>query len=317
MRSFFCFCFVLCFLPFTGLKAQKTVVEVTDLANEVLRAKMSANTSEVVTEMNSAYLENRMPKFDTKLISQDAIDNIEQIWKNSPIRCVDSEIYTRCIKSGAGFQIRNLPFMVKADNGMQDVVLQFDAAGKIDAFYFALDRVSQNAILRGNQSVTDLRYRQMILDFVENFRTAYNRKDIDLISSMYSDYALIITGKVIKLGGEMTLKGLPKERVEYTKQSKAQYINNLKASFKRTAWINIGFESIQVMQHPKIGNIYGVTLMQNWRASNYSDDGWLFLAIEFFPDEHMEIHVRTWQPSMLNGQELSRDEVFGLGNFRF
>ena len=222
MRSFFCFCFVLCLLPFADLKAQKTVVEVTDQANEVLRAKMSANTSNIVTELNSAYLENRMPKFDSKLISQDAIDNIEQIWKNSPIRCVDSEIYTRCIKSGAGFQIRNLPFMVKADNGMQDVVLQFDAAGKIDAFYFALDRVSQNAILRGNQSVTDLRYRQMILDFVENFRTAYNRKDIDLISSMYSDYALIITGKVIKLGGEMTLKGLPKERVEYTKQSKTQ-----------------------------------------------------------------------------------------------
>ena len=38
----------------------------------------------------------------------------------------------------------------------------------------------------------------MILDFTERFRTAYNEHNINFLDAIFSDDALIITGKVIE-----------------------------------------------------------------------------------------------------------------------
>ena len=148
------------------------------------------------------------------------------------------------------------------------------------------------------------------------FRSAYNRKDIPLIASMYSDDVLIITGKVIRPTGDK-MSGMDQETVKYVKQNKEQYMTRLQSVFNNNKYVNIGFDDISVLHHPGAENIYGVTLRQAWRTSNYSDDGWLFLAIEFNDNSDMLIHVRTWQPYMLNGKVFPREQVFQLGQFEF
>ncbi|MFR9546056.1 MAG: nuclear transport factor 2 family protein [Rikenellaceae bacterium] len=293
----------------------KTVVEVTDQTNEQLRTTMSKAATEMITALNTAFVSKSAPALASVNMNNTARENALQIWECAHYRCIESEIYQRCLATSKGFQIRNIPFVME-DGSRQDAVINFTSAGKIDAFYFAIDNHTYQDIIKANISITDLRRRQMILDFIENFRTAYNRKDLALIGSMYSDDVLVITGNVCKSNGD-TFSGMGKETVSYVKKNKQQYMTSLAAVFAKNAYVNIGFDDILVMQHPKKENTYGVTLRQAWNTTHYSDDGWLFLAVEFHSDTEMLIHVRTWQPYMLNGKVFPREEVFGLGNFEF
>ncbi len=294
----------------------KTLIEVTDQADESLRSTMSVAATNLVSALNQAYILESTPDLKGINMTDAARQNILQIWEHSSYRCVESEIYQRCLETSKGFQIRNLPFIMSADNAKQDAVLNFTSSGAIDAFYFAIENHKYQGIIKANKSITDMRRRQMILDFIENFRTAYNRKDLGLISSMYSDDVLIITGSVYKATGDK-MTGLSEEKVKYVKQNKEEYMTRLKRVFAINKYVNIGFDDIYVMQHPSETNIYGVTLRQAWNTTHYSDDGWLFLAIEFHSETEMLIHVRTWQPYMLNGEIFPRNKVFQLGNFEF
>jgi len=163
-----------------------------------------------------------------------------------------------------------------------------------------------NDILGGDK-VTDLRRRQLILGFVENFRTAYNRKDIDYLDKVFSNDALIIVGRELRSRGD----GLTPP-VHYDVRTKTEYMEGLKRAFQRNQYINIKFSEIEVMQHTNQGssNIYGVTLRQDWNTTNYSDTGWLFLMIDFKDENNPLIWVRTWQPI-----NVPRNQVFWLGDF--
>ena len=70
--------------------------------------------------------------------------------------------------------------------------------------------------------------RETILNFVENFRTSYNRKDIDYINTVFSDQALIIVGRVIENTGE---ESAYQQQVEYLQFTKGEYIERLEKLF--------------------------------------------------------------------------------------
>ena len=101
------------------------------------------------------------------------------------------------------------------------------------------------------------------------------------------------------------------QKVNYTVQSKEQYINKLTRIFKNNRRINVEFDHISVVMHGAKKNIYGVTLHQKWQTSSYSDEGWLFLLWDFNDPEKPQIHVRTWQPD----QVVAKDGVFTLDDF--
>ena len=108
---------------------------------------------------------------------------------------------------------------------------------------------------------------------------------------------------------------LNNEQIQYQKSTKEEYINNLKRCFKNNSYINLVFDEIEVMRHPKRDDIFGVTLKQHWNSSNYSDVGYLFLMINFEDEMNPTIQVRTWQPDKYNGKPLPREEVFSLDMF--
>ena len=70
----------------------------------------------------------------------------------------------------------------------------------------------------------------------------------------------------------------------------------------------------QVIRHP-FGPFYGVTVLHGWTSGNYHDEGYLFMLWDFTDKKAPQIHIRTWQPSMINGKPLPEDEIFGLQNF--
>jgi hypothetical protein len=306
-----------------NLSAQyATALTVTDVEQPVAQ-KMEANASALLTELNQAFFNGKTPQPNKSEISKDGKSAILSMWEMTPFRCIETEIIERGYKTPNGYQVRNIPLILKdmpEDEAYKEIAVNFDKSGAIEDIYFALDIHNYRAIMEseGNE-VTDLRRRELILNFVENFRTAYNRKDIDLLAKVYSDDALIITGKVIKqtksTDNVLGNYGFSKEKIEYQVSTKKEYINKLRSIFKNNAKINILFDNIEVVRHPKYDDIYGVRLKQGWNTTNYSDVGFLFLMIDFKDGENMQINVRTWQPEEVNGKQLQEDEIFKLGDF--
>jgi len=193
-------------------------------------------------------------------------------------------------------------------------VLIFTPSGMIDNLYFGLESQRYRSLLGEGKSVTEFRRRQIILDFVENFRTAYNRKDLDYLQKVFSDNALIIVGKVIQVkttDADFMEQNLGKARVELIRLNKVQYMESLNNVFAKNEFVKVGFDEIEIFQHPKHEKIYGVTIKQRWVSSSYSDKGYLFLLIDFRDENRPEVWVRSWQPEKFTKKE----DVLSLGDF--
>ena len=171
-------------------------------------------------------------------------------------------------------------------------------------------------ILSGKLPETDADNRRVILNYVEHLRTSYTTKDIDFLTQLFSEEALIIVGKVIRNAPKMDGEYLSKDQVEYNIKSKRTYLERLKVLFKQNKEIKLKFSDFKIMRHPTQQELYGVTLRQKYSSDLYSDDGYLFLLWDFRDETTPLIHVRTWQPSMLDDQTpLPEKEIFNIRNF--
>ncbi|MBP8916630.1 MAG: hypothetical protein KBG70_07800 [Chitinophagales bacterium] len=312
---------VLIIISCFSTKAQHgTKITITDI-DPALAQKMEQSASGLLTEFNNAFYENRIPDLKIKGLSNEGKSSILSMWETTNFRCVKPEIIEKGYSTPTGYQVRNIPLFLKdmpEDESYKEIVINYNSKGEIYDIYFAIDYHHYQEILKSEDNeVSDLRRRQVILDFVENFRTAYNRKDITFLEKVYSDDALIITGKVVKIGqpSEVMSKNLSLEKIEYQVKTKTQYLDGLRKVFKNNTKINIIFDEIEVARHPRYDEIYGITLRQGWNTTNYSDIGYVFLMIDFKDDSNPIIHVRTWQPEKLNGNKLKQDEIFSLGSF--
>ena len=305
-------------MPFWSFAQHTTTLEIENqLDNESLKNGIQGNVSEFLSEINLAYSESRAPKLSSGYITSEAKSSVLAMWETSPFYCVESWMMEKCINAANGFQVRNIPVFMKEANDQMDLVVGLNSSGIIDDVHIAIAMQQYMTVIESNKSVTDLHRRQVILDFVENFRTAYNRKDMPFLQQVYSDDALIITGKVIKQqpGSDQVFKSLGKEKVIYQTQTKKQYLNNLARVFKNNEYIKLNFDEIEITQHPKWDEIYGTSFKQDWNTSNYSDSGYVFLMIDFKDEKNPIIHVRTWQPKKYNGRILPKEERFDLGSF--
>lgn len=297
-------------------------VEITDGINdEQLKATIQHNASEMLCAFNRAIMTGKNPKFEKGIFTKSAQEDIKKMWESSAISCPVSSISEKCLTLPVGgYQIRNIVVTLMdapLEEQAQELVINFDQQGRIDNVMIAMEQQRYIDVLGNNISVKDFANRQMIIDFVENFRTAYNRKDIDYIDKIFSEDAIVITGKVIKVksrGKENNMR-ITSEKVVYNTQNKAQYISGLKRCFKRNKYIDVTFDEIEVLKHPLSDKIYGVTLKQDWKSSTYSDTGYVFLMIDFTDEFEPCIQVRTWQPEKYNGRLINRDEIFSLDSF--
>jgi hypothetical protein len=299
------------------VKAQyETTVEVSAAPNAQIKAAIEKNSGILLTELNNAQGGKRSLSLKGIDIANDAISSLMTMWEICPFRCDELEIIEPCLHTPTGYQIRNIPVIMEPRQGerfdedrYQEIVLNYDQNGKVTNLCFAIASSQYKQIMSSDREVTDLRKRTIIVDFVEQFRTAYNRKDIGYLEDIFSDDALIITGKVIQRIKENAGFGL-KPTVEYKVQNKKQYLTNLTTVFKNSQRINVIFEDIKVNKHRE-KEVYGVKLIQHWNSGSYSDKGYLFLLWDFTNPDTPKIHVRTWQPF----DETPKEKIFELGDF--
>lgn len=297
------------------------------IQDQQLKQRMERAVSVVITEINRSHEGNanklNLPEI---YITKDARQELNMLWENEHFRCVEEEVVEPCLTTRTGYQVRGIPLIVNAaqgneELGYQEAVINFDKDGVITSIYYTINpelysQLRMNQMGDKRYEVTDLRDRMMILDYVEHFRTAYNQKDLRFLRQVFSDDALIITGKVIKVRKSEVHPGGPK--VVYTTQTKQQYLDNLGRAFKASSYIKVTFDNVVIVEHPTIKGIYGVTVHQKWNSSRYSDEGYVFMVWDFRNPDAPQIHVRTWQPEFVDkakGQRLNPNDVFTLGDF--
>ena len=304
-----------------GMNANAVNVTITDgIDNPTVKYRIENGIARILNEVNAAQKAGRSLNFSAMgQLNIRVQQSMAMLWENTPFVCTDEEVIEHCITTGTGYQVRNIPLMMKPtgerlfnEDDYQEAVISFDRQGNVESFYLCISMNLYMNVIKSNIELTDLRRRQMILDYVEQFRTSYNQKDINFLNQVFSEDALIITGRVIT---QKQPEGFITQKIRYNKQNKQQYLNNLRKVFKTTKYIHVSFDDIEVMRHPTNPNFYGVTLHQGWTSNTYHDEGYIFLLWDFRNEDAPEIHVRTWQPDRIGGKELARDEIFTLSDF--
>ena len=316
-------------LPVHAVDVTLTVDEHVDRPSALAAAQ--SNLAAVLTEINRAQKAKESVSVKNLRMDEFAKKSLARLWAVTPFYCDDEEVVERCwvFKNGT-MMVSHIPLIITPEDenfGLgtyQEAVVEFDTKGQLIDFRFALDAQTAESMERCG-TVVDKEKQMIILQYVERFRTAYNQKDISTIEKMFSDDALIITGRVVmaKPQGDQGAQF----KVEYNKQNKQQYISNLRRAFLRNKWIDVKFSQIGengenggcagITQSTKDKTKYGVRLRQSWKSSNYSDEGYLFLLWEF-PEDGGDpiIHVRTWQPEMVGGTHQKPDDnISTLGGF--
>ena len=288
--------------------------------NTALQTKMENSMSQLLSEVNEAQLANRALKLGQLGIPQNVQVSMSMLWENTHFICTESSLSLKCITTNNGYQFRAIPLQMKPSaytkldgDDYQEAVISYDQSGTILSFYLSLSSNQYSQVIRASKELTDLRRRQVILDYTERFRTAYNQKDIHFMEQIFSEDALIITGHVIK---QKPVDGIAlPDKILYKKYTKEEYLKNLRRTFANNSYIKVTFDEIKVLRHPTDPTIYGVTLHQGYSSSNYHDDGYLFILWDFSDESQPQILVRTWQPDSFNGGKLPEDQVFSLDDF--
>ena len=292
----------------------------------VLKSTIEENASNLLTCFNSSIMEGKKLKEKLKQhpLPKELDHLVHNMWQSSAMMCPVSTVNTRLLNlPNGGYQLRDIPISMLAsdEEGDKDLVFNFDAQGNLANIYVALELHNYRNVIIDGIAVEDFMRRQIILDFVENFRTAYNRKDLNYLKQVFSNDALIITGKVLqekkREGNDIMNRSLGATKVLQTVMNKEQYMKNLQKVFGRNSYIDVQFSEMSVKRHPVRDRIYGVTMKQYWNSSTYSDVGYLFLMINFEDEMQPTIEVRTWQPDKYSdtGETIKRDEIYKLEDF--
>ena len=317
MKKLLCFLFGL-FVMLSGY-AQKVNFEFSDGIEEgILKTKMEQQMSSLLSAINEANAVNADVNFSGIDITDDASASLTMTWEQVHFSIEDDDIVDHCIslpgKSG-GFRIQNIGVLMnpKEESGYdgekrREIYIDFDKTGKIVDFNFTMGMNMYTEILKKGEELGDLDRRMQIIDWCEHFAKAYCDKNMKFMQTIFSDDAIIITGKMTmqRVHTDMGMKDQAK--VKYVQQTKSQYLSNLSKVFASNNYVNVKFDDYTVIRHGAKPNYYGVTLRQKWHTARYSDEGTVFLIWDFTNEEAPRILVRTWQPTT--------EKAFKMGDFK-
>ena len=231
----------------------------------------------------------------------DGLDIYKRLISYGRASLVGTPVY-KIYQNGDRTIVRAVPMAFSFQHGMrksfvEDVVFTFTPEGKIDNLAFALDEAATTDVL--TKGVWPENARMSIIEFLENYKTAFALERLDYIRTIFDDNAVIITGKIVK----PKLEGIPEnnqlrlsQQVIKTRYTKEQYIKHLEQSFASKEFINIRFSNNDIIKAGKGGEIYGIQIKQDYYSDNYGDTGYLFLLVDINSPTEPIIKVRTWQP---------------------
>ena len=312
-------CLFICLLSFVSMYAQKVNFEFSDgIDDGPLKTKMEQQVASLLTAINAANTSGGDVNFTGIDVTDDASASLTMTWEQVHFAIEDDDIVDHCIglpgKSG-GYRVQNIGVLMnpKPESGYdgekrREIYIDLDKSGRIVDFNFTIGMNMYTEILKKGEELGDLDRRLQIIDWCEHFAKAYCDKNMKFMQTIFSDDAIIITGKTTmqRVRTDMGMKDQAK--VKYVQQTKAQYLSNLSKVFNSNSYVNVKFDDYKVIRHGAKPNYYGVTLRQKWHTARYSDEGTVFLIWDFTNEDAPRILVRTWQPST--------EKAFKMGDFK-
>lgn len=218
-------------------------------------------------------------------------------------RIVGQPEYT-LYQDGENVTCRGLKMAFSFQNGarksfVEEVVFTFNKDKKICNIAFGLGQTAEKDILyKGSWNEAT---RKAIMNFLENYKTAYALKRLDYIDQIFDDDAVIIVGNVLKKvvmtrSNEHGVSFKNSTIIRRNRYTKDQYLQNLKRCFASNEYVNIRFQNNDVRKMGRGDETYAIQLAQDYYSSTYGDHGYLFLMVDINDPTHPIIKVRTWQP---------------------
>lgn len=300
------------------------------IQNSAVVTKIEHKLSALLTEINAAKEADRPLQLAGLGLSAGAQKTLNQLWVVAHFYCCDDEVTDRLWNFSKSYMVRSIPLIIApdaedswAEGTYQEAVVEFDRQGNITDFRFSFSSRLGESLERCAGSAVDVERKAQILAWCDRLATAYNEHNMAFMQKVFSDKALIITGRVVtETNREFKTMN---QKVVYTKQTKKQYLVNLAKCFARNKWIKVEFDEVgigggegdcsTVTQSNVNDSFYGVRLHQKYRSTNYSDDGYVFLLWNFKNENAPQIEVRTWQPDKVNGKKIDQDEIISMGDF--
>lgn len=212
---------------------------------------------------------------------------------------------------------RSVPMSFSFERGLrrnfvEDIVFTFDEAGKIDCLAFGLDGKAKEDIL--GKTVWPMQARQALMEFLENYKTAYALKRLDYLRDIFSDDCVIFVGHVVRRmervpGTDGAVRFRNNKYVTRTRYTKEEYMRNLANCFDSNEFVNIRFANNDVRK-ARNGQVYGIQIKQDYYSTTYGDQGYLYLQVDIEDPKRPIIMVRTWQ-----AEPDPEVGLFGMGHF--
>ena len=190
----------------------------------------------------------------------------------------------RGVKAKFSFKRNNKSFV-------EDLVF-YIKDGKIDGINFGLEQNALDDIMR--HSMWEPQSRQVLVNFLENYKTAYALERLDYLDAVFSEDALIIIGNKIPEHKAADVVALNQERYEKCRMTKSQYIERLRKVFAKQEYVNIQFEDATVKKTNRDSERYQIIIKQHYYSTTYADKGYLFQLADISNPEKPVIHVRVW-----------------------
>ena len=261
-------------------------------------------------------IETRQYNSANDIFTAEGLDMYTRLISYGNAKVIGTPVYN-VYKSADRTIVRSIPMSFSFSHGMkksfvEDVVFAFNQEGLIESLAFGLDHIATQDIL--TKQAWPEHSRVAIIEFLENYKTAFALERLDYIRSIFDDNAVIIVGRLVKpatgANAENNMSTNNKV-IERTRLTKEQYLKNLERCFQSNEYVNIRFANNDVIKAGKGGEIYGIQIKQDYYSTNYGDTGYLFLLVNLNDVKAPMITVRTWQPEPdpLDGS------VIGLNDF--
>jgi len=295
---------------------------------------MSLIKPEVLETISPALItqiQDTLPKIIT-IFNSTGIDEIAELYKKDSFlsgklkslkkfndtRILDEPLEGFINKTYDGFEYRRAAALNKystlSKQSREYIVFDFAPNGEVNDMNFGIMDDLYNRFVKQAEFGEDWGNREVIIKFMERYRTAYMTRNMEMLNQMFADEAVIIVGRVLNKGVQnknydyvQTAEDQPK--IDYLKYTKDEYLKKQKQVFDVHKDIYLGFTNFQIMRKNNAKGVYGISMRQNYNASNYADEGYLFLLVDF-NEEKPQIYVRSWQP-----QEWVEQALVDLSNF--
>ena len=229
------------------------------------------------------------------MFTPDTYENFNRLVKMGKAKVIGTPLIKAYSFEG-DVMCRPVPMMFAYANNNRkfsdEVVFHFDKDTIINNITFGLNNSALSSITSNPKY--PVKDQVTIINFLENYKTAFALKRIDYIESIFADDALIIVGQFVRTANNVESPYANNKLVRYNRMNKQTYIKNLKQAFESQEFININFEDSRIQKMAKGGNIYGIEIKQNYYSSSYGDQGYLFLMVDL--NAEPLIHIRAWQP---------------------